>query len=243
MEPKLVPIPFMENPEIQTPPEKKSLDDSLKLAIREEIEKEVEKRIARQEGFYWKFLALFGGFVAVFAFALWHVQLNELPGVVQKELATQAVTQAKDKIMEIKSSVEAANQNVNAEAAAVSNVLNSVADNQQAFTNRLNEIRQQDNIVLVDDLAKLFVVQRVTNLVEGKKIILDYEPIPQTIHFTIGTPDRVVAFSVGEFSAEGNAIFVSNQSILNTINSIITNTPSFQAQYQLNVDYVRKSLR
>jgi glycyl-tRNA synthetase (class II) len=67
----------MENSENPNPQEKKSLDDSLKLAIREEIEKEVEKRIQKQEGFYWKFLALFGGFVAVFAYALWHVQLNE----------------------------------------------------------------------------------------------------------------------------------------------------------------------
>ena len=177
----------MKNSESPTPPEKKALDDSLKLAIREEIEKEVEKRIQRQEGFYWKFLGLFGGFVAVFAYALWHVQVSELPGVVQKELATQAVTQAKDRIMEIKASAEAVNQNLNDASIAVRNALAFVNENQRVFTNRLNEIKQQDNVVLVDDLSKLFVIQTVTNLVDGNKIVLDYEPIPHTVRVTFQT--------------------------------------------------------
>ena len=238
----------METPENPTPPEKKSLDDSLKLLVREEIEKEVEKRIQKQEGFYWKFLALFGGFVAVFAFALWHVQLNELPGVVQKELATQEVTKAKDRIMEIKSSVETANQNVNTAATAVSNILNSVSGNQQAFTNRLNEIKQQDNVVLNSDLEKLFVVQRVTNLVEGRKIILDYEPIPQTIHIVRRDSNFITtSFQMWEpegFWLEGNALVSANAPVLQSINAIITNTsPLVQTQIQINVEYMRKSLR
>jgi hypothetical protein len=227
----------MENSENPNPQEKKSLDDSLKLAIREEIEKEVEKRIQKQEGFYWKFLALFGGFVAVFAYALWHVQLNELPGVVQKELATQEVTKAKDRIMEIKSSVETANQNVNAASTMVSNILNSVTDNQQAFTNRLNEIKQQDNVVLSDDISKLFVVQTVTNLNEidaSRKISLDYEPIPQTFNI---------------FMNEGR-LQIGNWRILGYIDKntfIITNNTAHMTSAGgvkfLQIEYVRKSLR
>jgi hypothetical protein len=223
----------MENSENPTPQEKKALDDSLKLFIREEIENEVEKRIQKQEGFYWKFLALFGGFVAVFAYALWHVQLNELPGVVQKELATQAVIQAKDKIMEIKSSVETENQNVNATASTVSNILNSLTDNQQAFTNRLNEIKQQDNVVLADDLQKLFVVQAVTNLIDGNKIILDFDPIADTITITYSTVQYNVRLDYFA-NIEGKTIVFKPQY-----------APSFSQETTngLKVEYIRKSLR
>lgn len=222
----------MENSENPTPEEKKVLDDSLKLVIREEIENEVEKRIRKQEGFYWKFLALFGGFVAVFAFALWHVQLSELPGVVQKELATQAVTQAKDKIMEIKSSAEAVNQNLNDTSAAVSNIVASVNANQQAFTNRLKEIKQQDNVVLADDLPKLFVIQTVTNLVDGQKIILDYEPIPHTVGLVFwGSPLKA---SVDRFGHLEDRTIVLNAEGLRGFS-----TPSNTMQ----IEYIRKSLR
>ena len=225
----------MENSENPTPPEKKALDDSLKLLIREEIENEVEKRIQKQEGFYWKFLTLFGGFVAVFAYALWHVQLSELPGVVQKELATEAVMQAKDKIMEIKSSAEAVNQNLNDTSAAVSNILVSVSANQQAFTNRLNEIKQQDNVVLSDDISKLFVIQTITNVNEldnnGLKISLDYEPIPQTVRiFYNETPQRF-GLSPGYF--DGKTIVFTNKGLRFTGGSIKS----------LQIEYIRKSLR
>jgi hypothetical protein len=223
----------MENSENPTPPEEKALDDSLKLAIREEIEREVEKRIQRQEGFYWKFLALFGGFVAVFAYALWHVQVSELPGVVQKELATQAVTQAKDRIMEIKASAEAVNQNLNVVSATVSNVLASVNVNQQTFTNRLNEIKQQDNVVLMGDLSKLFVIQTVTNLTDWNKIILDYEPIPHTLTFTFNKAQHPIDLNFyGHI--EGRA-FVLNSNQVSSLSYLATN--------DLKLEYIRKSLR
>jgi hypothetical protein len=225
----------MENSENSTPPEKKALDDSLKLLIREEIENEVEKRIQKQEGFYWKFLALFGGFVAVFAYALWHVQLSELPGVVQKELATEAVIQAKDRIMEIKSSAEAVNQNLNDSAATVSNILESVSANQQAFTNRLNEIKQQDNVVLDGDLSKLFVVQTITNLVDGNKIVLDYEPIPETVRLTF--LHAQLYYDLKFFGdVDGNKI-VFNAEGMRNFSTLPTN-----AAYRLKILYVRKSL-
>ena len=225
----------MKNSESPTPPEKKALDDSLKLAIREEIEKEVEKRIQRQEGFYWKFLGLFGGFVAVFAYALWHVQVSELPGVVQKELATQAVTQAKDRIMEIKASAEAVNQNLNDASIAVRNALAFVNENQRVFTNRLNEIKQQDNVVLVDDLSKLFVIQTVTNLVDGNKIVLDYEPIPHTVRVTFQTAQ--LFYNVKQLGhLEGTTITLNPAGLLN-FSQMATNATGFA------VVNVRKSIR
>ena len=220
-------------------PKKKFLDDSQKLAIHEEIEKEVEKRIQRQEGFYWKFLALFGASAAAFAYALWHVQLSELPGVVQKELATQAVTQAKDRIIEIKSSAEAVNQNLNATAATVSNILVSVDANQQTFTNRLNEIKQRDNVATIDDLYKLFVQQTqiVTNL-SLRKIPLDYEPIPQTVSVAIlylnGNRSQPIVLPYQDFGyLAGNIVTLTNTTL---------NFSGGDVKF-LEIKYVKKSLR
>jgi hypothetical protein len=224
----------MENPESQTPQEKKALDDSLKLAIREEVENEVQKRIKRQEWFYWSFLGLFVVFAGAFAYALWHVQLSELPKVVQQQLAEDEVIKAKDRIMEIKSSAETINQNLNDTSATVSNILTSISANQQTFTNRLNEIKQQDNVVLTGDLWKFFIVETMTNWTEERKIILNYDPVPQTVRIFLPGNSRDIRLDRSAY-VEDNAIIFTNENTWQQISN------QFRSR-RLQVEYLRKSL-
>ena len=210
------------------------MDDSIQLAIRDEVEKRVEQR----EALYWKFGGLFAVVVVLFFGVLWRVSISEIRETVEKQLAEKEVVKARDRIMAINSAAEDVNRNL-------TSISSSMNTNQEQFMERLNQIKQQDNVVFADDLSKLFVVQRVTNLVEGRKIFLNFEAIPQTIHVTIKTPNSTVALPMWSpvgFSLEGNNLIITNEPVLNTIYNIITNTPSFQAQYQLNVDYVRKSI-
>ena len=135
--------------------------------------------------------------------------------------------------MEIKSSAEAVSQNLNDKSLTISNILVSVVSNQQAFTNRLNEIKQQDNVVLTEDLSKLFVVQTVTNLVDGKKIVLDYEPIPHTVGFT---------FQSGQFFYDVKQLGRLEGSTIVLNSAGLSNFPDL-ATKGFAVVYVRKSLR
>jgi len=228
----------MEAPENQVAPEKKTLDDSFKLLVREEVEKEVEKRIARQEWFYWKFL---GGFViaaGLIAFAFWQVEISKIPAEVEKQLAEKEVINAKDRIMEIKSSVENANQSVNFAATAVSNAMFIVEGNCQAFTNRLNDLIKQDGILLNKDFSKFFVNQTITNF-DGQRFLLDYEPIPFTLEFHCydkefeGDLNRMEGFHI-----DGKAIVCD-------VNYYRTNLfyRGFLSQNGLKVKYVSKSIR
>ena len=180
-----------------------SLDDSIQLAIRDEVEKRFEQR----ENIYWRFGGLFVVVVALFFTFLWKVSVSEIRETVEKQLAEKEVVKARDRILVINSAAEDMNRNL----IAISSSMNT---NQQQFMDRLNQIKQQDNVVLTEDLSKLFVVETVTNFYGGQKIVLAYEPIPQTIRLSVGPNNILVPFDNLAY-VEGNAIFFTNKQILN----------------------------
>ena len=199
-----------------------SLDDSIQLAIRDEVEKRVEQR----EALYWKFGGLLAVVVALFFTFLWKVSVSEIRETVEKQLAEKEVVKARDRIMAINSAAEDMNHNL-------IGILSSMNTNQWQFMNRLNEIKQQDNVVLTEDLSKLFVVQTVTNLVDGKKIVLDYEPIPHTVGFT---------FQSGQFFYDVKQLGRLEGSTIVLNSAGLSNFPDL-ATKGFAVVYVRKSLR
>ena len=150
--------------------EKASLTDSTKLEICEEVkrqfgnppktfvdlvESEVQKRIRRQEWFYWTILGLFTLFAATYGALFWHKQLSEIPKAVQEQLATQGVMALKTNMMNILVDAESKQRDLNNISISASNLLVSVSTNQQAFMDRLNQIKQQDNVVLLDKDGRL----------------------------------------------------------------------------------------
>ena len=146
-----------------------SLDDSIQLAIRDEVEKRVEQR----ENIYWKFGGLFAGVVVLFFIILWRVSISEIRETVEKQLAEKEVVKARDRIMAINSAAEDMNHNL----IAISSLMNT---NQQQFLERLNQIKQQDNVLTVGDLSNLFISEKITNWANGK-LHLSFEPIPGTV--------------------------------------------------------------
>lgn len=214
-----------------------SLDDSIQLAIRDEVEKRVEQR----ENIYWKFGGLFVVVVALFFTFLWKVSVSEIRETVEKQLAEKEVVKARDRIMEIKSSAETVNQNLNVAAVIASNVLNSIIEDRQAFTNRLNEIKQQDNIILVNDLSQFFVSQVVTNLVDGRKIVLNFEPVPETVKLIPFAYTGSYAYSLSRFGyLDGSTIALTNNS--DGYYQGLSNPDNLKSKI-IRVEYMRKSLR
>ena len=209
-----------------------NLTDSTKLAIRDEVEKRVEQR----EAIYWKFGGLFVAVVILFFAVLWKVSVSEIREIVEKQLAEKEVVKAKDRIMAINSAAEDMNRNLTA-------ISTSMNTNQQSFIERLNQIKQQDNIalkndvVLKDDFSKLFVIQTITNLNEidaSRKISLDYEPIPQTFNIFMNEGHQ----SIGNWKSLG---YVDKNTFIIT-NSTAHMTAAGGVQF-LQIEYMRKSLR
>jgi hypothetical protein len=106
-------------------PEKKPLNDSIKLAIRDEVEKrfdaptaafiklveeEVEKRVKRQEKFYGRFIFLCLVLTGAFGYALWK---DEIPNAVQKALVSEGALAAQQQITNILSDVQLKNSKLN----------------------------------------------------------------------------------------------------------------------------------
>ncbi len=207
----------------KTEDSKETLDDSIQLAIRDEVEKRVEQR----ESIYWKFGGLFVTLVVLFFAILWKVSISEVRETVEKQLAEQEVIKARDRIMAINSAAEDMNRNL----IAISTSMNT---NQQSFLTRLNQIKQQDNVVLTEDLSKLFVVQAVTNLTGGNKIILDYEPIPHTIALSFDNAQYKMVDAYGH--SEGKTFIISSEAVKTMADLIV-------AKQNLKIQYVRKSLR
>ena len=204
-----------------SPSRETSLTDSTKLAIRDEVEKRVEQR----EGIYWKFGGLFVAVVILFFAVLWKVSISEIRETVEKQLAEKEVVKAKDRIMAINSAAEEMNRNL----AVISTSMNT---NQQLFMERLNQIKQQDDVVLKDDISKLFVVQTVTNLIDGNKIILDYEPIPHTIGWILQGQDVPYRITLDTFGhLEGKTIVVCSDGFSTRITKGV------------KVEYIKKTLR
>ena len=48
--------------------------------------------------------------------------------------------------------------------------------------------------MLTDDISKLFVVEIVTNLVDGNKIVLKYEPVPQTVIIKMADGANIIPY-------------------------------------------------
>jgi len=119
----------------------------------------------------WRFVCNCGYFI--FLRCCGKAQLSEVRTQIAKELAEQKVIEARDRILAMASESEVANQRVK-------DVSASMNTNYQDFVERLTQIKQQDNIVLKNDLSKLFVTQTGTNF-DGQKLVLDYEPIPYSI--------------------------------------------------------------
>ena len=221
------------------------LNDSTKLAIREEVERrldsptasfterieaEVEKRVEQRVKNY----RMLGGVVVVligaFVVILWNVSLSTVRKTVADQLSENEVIKAKDRILTIQSIAEGVNQNLN-------DISASMATNQQIFMQRLNQIKQQDNVVLVDDFSKMFVVKTVSNLVDGKKIVLDYEPIPQTVNEVY--VQNSGSASLMSYVVEGNTIVFTNNLLMN--NNRYRNLTNSIAHGQLRIGYTRKS--
>ncbi len=202
-----------------------TLDDSMKLAIRDEVEKRVEQR----ESLYWKFGGLFAVIVVLFFGILWKVSVSEIREIVEKQLAEKEVVKARDRIMVINSAAEDMNRNIIA-------IASSMNTNQQSFIDRLNQIKQQDNVVLVDDIHKLFIIQRVTNLVDGRKILLDYEPIPETVEFSPTSNTVQNLNPLQRFGTVDGAIIELNPNGLQRFQNPMHNGG-------MSIHYVRKSLR
>jgi hypothetical protein len=201
------------------------LSDSIKLAIRDEVEKRVEQR----ESLYWKFGGLFVAIVVLFFAVLWRVSLSEVRENVEKQLAETEVVKAKDRIIAINSSAEDMNRNL----IAISSSMNS---NQQQFIERLNQIKRQDNVVLAEDLPNFFVVQRITNLIDGRKIVLDYEPIPETVRIP------PCPFDLSQLGyVDGKTIVLTNNSGDSYFQGIAN--PDNLKIGIFHVEYMKKSLR
>lgn len=214
----------MENPKY-APAKEQPLNDSIQLAIRDEVEKRVEQR----ENVYWKFGGLFVAVVVLFFAVLWKVSVSEIRETVEKQLAEKEVVKARDRISAIKSEAEQMSHSLNEISA-------SISTNQQWFVTRIGQIKQQDNVVLSDDLSKLFVIQTVTNLVDGNQIILDYDPIPHTVRVTF--QQAQLYYDSKYFGQlDGKTITLNAEGIRN-FSSLATN-----AANRLGVVYVRKSLR
>ena len=139
---------------------------------------------------------------------------------------SKEAAQAMDKITTMKSTAEDVSRNLN-------DLLALISTNRQLFMERLNQLRQQDKVLLADDLTNLFVFQTVTNLADGQKIVLDYDPIPQTIRIYFSNNRRRLDL-LGYL--EGNTIVFTNKGMWQDATN--------QFRYQrLNVEYVRKSPR
>ena len=195
----------------------------------ERIENEVEKRVEQREKFFEqreKLYWIFGGVIMALIAGFVGFKLAEIPKIVEEKLAVEKVIEAKDKIMAIKSAIEKTNLYVNS-------ISESMNTNQQWFMERLNQIKQQDNVVLVNDLSKLFVVQAVTNLVDGNKIILDCEPIPDTVRWTF--PQAQLYYDVKMFGDLEDKMVTLNSEGKRQIPNLTTNG--------LKILYIRKSLR
>ena len=196
-----------------------SLDDSIQLAIRDEVEKRVEQR----ENIYWKFGGLFVVVVALFFTFLWKVSVSEIRETVEKQLAEKEVVKARDRIMVINSAAEDMNRNL----VRISSSMNT---NQEQFMNRFSEIRQQDNVVLTEDLSKLFVVEKIgaTNF---PKLSLGFEPIPQTL--------KIFLNGTAEFLNWDRVGFLDKK-IFTFTNKNATNGLGNDSYFKF--EYVRKSL-
>ncbi len=197
------------------------MDDKTKLAIRDEVETRVEKL----ETTYWKFGGLLVAIIAFFCFLLWRAQINEVRRMVAEEISKEKVKESIDFINTKKSEAVLASESIKSSAELVKK-------NETEFLNRLAGIKGADNVVLGDDLSKIFVSQVVTNAEGDNKIQLYYEPIPHTI---------VLRFNTNGVPLERFGTLMGQTILLNPLGARVY--ARFVTNNTLHVEYVRRSLR
>jgi hypothetical protein len=163
-----------------------ALHDKTKLAIRDEVERrfelppakllkiieeEVEIRVERRVKYYRTMLFIFGAFFSIVAAVFWERSEDNISKRIETELSAEPIIQAKRMIIAASNDVFNTAQTVFATGADA-----------EVFKSRLAAISQQDNVLLADDFASLYVTEFVTNY-DGGRILLKYDPIPQTIRF------------------------------------------------------------
>lgn len=255
----------------ESKPPEKTLEDSISLAILEKVEAEVEKRIRKQEKWYWIIILVIVTAIAAFVITFWKVTI---PEAVDKALTSTSALSTQDKLTNILSSAletgakisvafnsvkaqaDDANRNLNQFIVSAKTTAEEVKSNLTAIpilidTNiytplgaRLEQLKQQDNILLVDDLPKMFVRELVTNLVEENSMVLSYEPIPSTVKIYAfvqnpGSGAITRYFLLDNYGyCQGRSIYFTNKPP-----TLVSQVLSHVQNGGVTVEYVRKSLR
>jgi|HubBroStandDraft_5_1064220.scaffolds.fasta_scaffold156586_1 hypothetical protein len=68
----------------------------------------------------------------------------------------------------------------------IKQLLVTLGNEEVSASNCLDALQNQDDVVLVGDLPNLFVYQTLSKVQDGK-IVLDYEPIPESLHVIVST--------------------------------------------------------
>jgi hypothetical protein len=276
--------------ESQPDPPKETLDDTLKLLIREEIERrfdaptaslikfiedEVRQRIRRQEWFYWLILATVILFSSIGVSLFWNKEFKEIPAEVNRQLALAGLEEsrkeltnyvanaqfadAKIKNFLVAAQVHADDVQTNLESLLGSAKLNAENINSNLlqipssvrtniyipFASRLEHLKSQDNILLVDDFSKMFIREVVTNLIDENSLVLSYEPIPSTIKLysniaPLGQgPGGAARFYMFEYFGycQGRTLYLTNKPP-----QLISQVLDHVQKEGIVVEYVRKSL-
>jgi hypothetical protein len=247
--------------------------DSPPASFVKQLEEEVHKRISRQERFYWAFIGLTVIFAAAYTVSFWHAEMSQIPDVISKQLQTAGAVSAQKEILNaltnaqgmnsrlnnifdstklhaedvtrsltnLVSPVQSTADRVNADLAAIPSTLNT--NLVVPLGNRLEQLKRQDNILLVDDLPKLFVREFTTNLVDNNTIILSYEPIPSSVKIYVPAANNQSSGFIRIFPlqpygyCQGTSIVLTNASP--TLKSQVINPMPTRG---VEVEYVRKSL-
>lgn len=262
-------------------------DDSIKLLIREEVERrldsptaslvkfiedEVRARIRRQEWYYWGILVVIA-VLSSFAFvAFWKTELKEIPAEVNKQLASAGFEESQRELTNyvanarisdlrinnllIATKVLADDVNTNIENLLVvtksnaetinsnlSQIPSSISTNVYVpFANRLEQLKNQDNILLADDLPKLFVRELVANLVDESSMVLSYEPIASTVKiYSYQNPGNnsfqrfYLLENIGY--CQGRTIYLTNKPP-----AFVSQVVSHVQNGGVYIEYIRKSL-
>ena len=249
----------------------KSLDDSISLAILEKVEAEVEKRIRKQEKWYWIIILVIVTAITAFVITFWKVTI---PDAVDKALTSASALSTQGKLTNILSSaqetsakISVAFNSVKAQADDANRSLGEFVGSTKAIaeevksnltliptlidTNiytplgaRLEQLKQQDNIVLIDDIQKLFVRELVTNLVDESSMVLSYEPIPSTVKIYAfvqnpGSGAITRYFLLENYGyCQGRSVYFTNKPP-----TLVSQVLSHVQNGGVNVEYVRKNLR
>jgi enamine deaminase RidA (YjgF/YER057c/UK114 family) len=120
---------------------------------------------------------------------------------------------------------------IRSDSILISNLVLSAKENEQAITNHLAQLNQQDNVVLVDELPQMFVYERIKNI-SGNTVTLDYEPIEHTVKLFLGGNLTSTGWPF-DFKVEGRTVTfnrTSGETIAGWTNS----------ESNANIQYVRK---